>query len=80
MTPKEAWSGVKLSVKHFRVFRSIAYIHVPDTQRKKLDDKSTRCILLGLSEESKAYKLYDPKNKKVLISKDVVFEESQGWN
>jgi len=80
MTPKEAWSGVKPSVKHFRVFGCVAYVHVPDTQRKKLDDKSTRCILLGLSEESKAYKLYDPKSKKVVISRDVVFEESQGWN
>ena len=30
--------------------------------------------------ESKAYKLYDPKNKKVVISRDVEFEETQGWD
>jgi len=80
MTPEEAWSGVKPSVQHFRVFGCIAYSHVPDYQRKKLDDKSTKCILLGLSEESKAYKLYDPKSKKVVINMDVIFEESHGWN
>lgn len=34
---------------------------------------------IRLSEESKAYKLYDPKSKKVVISRDVIFEESQGW-
>ena len=33
-----------------------------------------------MSEESKGYKLYDRKWKKVVISRDVVFEESQGWN
>ena len=76
MTPEEAWSGVKPSVQHFRVFGCISYVHVPDSQRKKLDDKSFKCILVGLSEESKGYKLYDPKGKKVVISRDVVFEES----
>jgi len=80
MTPEEAWSGVKPLVQHFRFFGCTAYVHVPDSQRKKLDDKSTKCILLGLSEESKAYKLYDPKSKKVVIDRDVIFEESQGWN
>ena len=76
----KVWSGVKPTVQHFSVFGCISYTHIPDIQRKKLDDKSTRCILLGLSEESKAYKLYDPKNKKVVISRDIVFEETQGWN
>jgi len=51
MTPEEAWSGVKPSRQHFRVFGCIAYVHVPDSQRRKLDDKSTKCILLGLSGE-----------------------------
>lgn len=50
MTPEEAWSGVKPSVHHFKVFGCIAYSQVPDAQRKKLDDKSFRRILLGLSE------------------------------
>ena len=47
MTPEEAWSGVKPTVHHFRVFGCISYTHIPDIQRNKLDDKSTRCILLG---------------------------------
>ncbi|PNX55324.1 cysteine-rich receptor-like protein kinase 25-like protein [Trifolium pratense] len=80
MTPQEAWSGKKPNVQHFRVFGCLAYMHVPDNHRKKLDDKSLKCILLGISEESKAYKLYDPTNKKVIISRDVVFEEDKAWN
>ena len=37
ITPKEAWSGVKPSVKHFRMFGSLCYRHVPEQNRKKLD-------------------------------------------
>ena len=37
-------------------------------------------MLLGVSEESKAYRLYDPVAKKVVISRDVVFEEDKSWN
>jgi transposase InsO family protein len=80
ITPEEAWSGMKPSVKHFRVFGCVAHVHIPDAHRKKLDIKSTRCVLLGVSEESKAYKLYNPLEKKIIISRDVVFEEEKGWN
>jgi hypothetical protein len=37
-------------------------------------------VLLGLSEESKAYRLYDPIEKKILISRDVVFDEEKSWD
>jgi hypothetical protein len=80
MTPEEAWSGEKPSVHHFKVFGCLAFAHIPDSQRTKLDDKSIKCIHLGVSEESKAYKLYDPEKKKIIISRDVVFEERKGWN
>lgn len=79
MTPEEAWSGVKPSVHFFRVFGCIAHVHIHDSQRKRLDNKSKKCVLLGVSEESKAYKLYDPVDKKIIISRDVVFEESKSW-
>jgi len=79
VTPEEAWSGKKPSVKHFRVFGCIAYVHIPDVHRKKLDDKSKKCVHLGVSEESKAYKLYDPIEEKIFLSRDVVFEETKGW-
>lgn len=80
VTPEEAWSGIKPSVQHFRVFGSIAHVHVPDVRRTKLDDKSHSCIFFGVSEESKGYRLYDPVSKKIVISRDVVFEEDKKWN
>ena len=80
MTPEEAWNGVKPNVDYFRVFGCIGHVHVPDSKRKKLDDKSFQCVLLGMSEESKAYRLYDPTSKKIVVSRDVVFEENECWN
>lgn len=79
ITPEEAWSGVKPSVSHFRVFGCISHAHVPDSKCTKLDDKSIKCVLLGISEESKAYRLYEPISQKILVSRDVVFEENNSW-
>nr|KYP72045.1 Retrovirus-related Pol polyprotein from transposon TNT 1-94 [Cajanus cajan] len=49
-TPEEAWSGDKPRVDHFRVFGCIAHAHIPDQKRSKLDDKSKRCVFLGVSD------------------------------
>jgi len=80
VTPEEAWSNNKHEVHYFKVFGCLAYAHVADVQRKKLDPKGIKCVHLGINEKSKAYKLYDPVNKKVIISRDVVFDESKRWN
>ena len=77
VTPEEAWSGVKPSMEHFRVFGCVAHVHVPDARRTKLDNKSSECVLLEFSEETKGYRLYDPMAKKVVTSRDVVFEEDR---
>ncbi|KAA0052393.1 integrase [Cucumis melo var. makuwa] len=46
MTPYEAWCGEKPSVSHLRMFRSIAYSHILNQLRGKLDDKSEKCIMV----------------------------------
>jgi hypothetical protein len=71
---------VKPTIGYFRVFGCVAHAHVPDQKRSKLDDKSKKCVLLGVSDESKAYRLYDPISKKIIISKEVIFEEDECWN
>ena len=71
VVPEDAWSGRKHSVTHMRVFGCVAYAHVLDELKKKLDNKGEKCIFVGYSDESKAHKLYNPLTKKVIISKDV---------
>lgn len=33
-----------------------------------------------MSDESKAYKLYDLVENKIMVIRNIVFEESKGWN
>lgn len=80
MTSEEAWNGEKPLVHYFKVFGCIAHVHIPDVHGKKLDDKSIKCVFLRVNEESKARRLYDPVSKRILIKKDVMFEESKGGN
>ena len=80
MVPKEARSGRKNGVTHMRVFGCVAYAHVPYHLRKKLDNKGDKCIFVGYSGEPKAYKLYNPSTKKVIISRDVQFIEEEAWD
>nr|KYP72897.1 Retrovirus-related Pol polyprotein from transposon TNT 1-94 [Cajanus cajan] len=79
-TPKEAWSGVKPVVEYFCIFGCAAHVHVPNKRRTKLDDKSRKCVFLGVSDESKAWRLYDPISKNIIVSKDVIFEEEENWD
>jgi hypothetical protein len=80
VTPEEVWSGQKPTVSHFRIFGCVAYAHIPDPKRMKLDDKGEKCVLLGVSEESKAYRLYNPITKRICISRDVVFDEHSSYD
>ena len=66
MTPQEAWTGEKPSVDHLRVFGCQSYAYIPKDERKKLDSKSKKCVLLGYGSTSKGYGLYDPAKKKVM--------------
>ena len=75
MTPFEAWSSIKPDVQHLRVFGSICYSHIHKSERQKLDPKSRKAILLGYGENVKGYRLYDPQEKRVYYSRDVLFEE-----
>ena len=77
-TPEEVWSGIKPRVDYFRTFGCVAHVHIPNQRRSKLDDKSHTCVLLGMTDEAKAYKLFDPISKKVIVSRDMVFEEDTG--
>ena len=79
-TPIEAWNRRKPSVKHLRIFGCICYAQVPKEKRYKLDEASEKCIFIGYSTQSKGYKLYSLKTKKVIVSRDVLFDENATWN
>ena len=39
-TPYLLWYGEKPNLKHDRVFGCVVYTHIPDRNRKKLDEKA----------------------------------------
>jgi transposase InsO family protein len=78
VTPYEAWNGIKPSVDELRVFGCVAHVHVPAERRQsKLSDRSVRCIHVGYSTTTKAWRLYNPVTGKIIVSRDVTFEEGR---
>jgi hypothetical protein len=56
-----------------RVFGCTAYAHVDNG---KLEPRAVKCIYLGYDSGVKAYKLWNLETKKILMSKNVVFNEA----
>ncbi|GJW81938.1 putative RNA-directed DNA polymerase [Tanacetum coccineum] len=52
-----------------------ASVHIPKDERSKLDVKGKPCVFLGYGQDEFGYRLYDPVQKKLVRSRDVVFEE-----
>jgi len=75
MTLEEKFKGKKPDVSHLRVFDCIAYVHVPDEKRSKLDPKAEKCIFIGYSSKQKGYRCFSPFTWKLQVSRDVVFDE-----
>jgi len=65
MTPEEKFTCKKPDVSHFKVFGCIAYVHVPDEKRSKLDPKVEKCIFIGYYSEQKGYKCFNPSTRKL---------------
>lgn len=78
-TPYELWFKRKPKVGYFKVFGCIAYAHIPSQRREKFDEKGEKYIFIGYSEESKAYRLFKPDTKELVISRDVIFDELSSW-
>src|ERR1044072_2585627 len=77
---EEVWTGNPIELSNLRIFGSLAYVHISSEDRSKLDPKSRRCIFIGYNNDVKGYKLWDPTKKKVVVSRDVIFDEQSMLN
>lgn len=75
MTLEEAFSRIKPNISHLRIFGCPVYVHVPKDKRTKLEPSGKRGIFEGYSESSKAYRIYNPGQRYIEVSRDVTFEE-----
>lgn len=75
-TPYQRWYDKQPNVSHMKVFGCVAYLHVPDTERQKLDKKAVRLRFVGYANNAKGYRMFDEEKQKILIRRDVVFNKS----
>jgi len=74
-TPEELFTGKKLDVSHFIIFRSPIYFHVLREKRNKLGASRKKGIFLGYSENTKGYRVYVAGQREVEIGHDVTFDK-----
>ena len=76
-TPFEPLHGHKPNVSHLRFFGSKSWAIIPFYKRKSFQDQSSEYILLGYTEDAKAYKLMEVSTRKCFIERSVQFEKDQ---
>ncbi|KAJ8767297.1 hypothetical protein K2173_017341 [Erythroxylum novogranatense] len=74
---EQSWHGRSPSVHHMSVFGCIAYAKNAAPHLQKLDDRSMKLVLLGYEAGSKAYRLLNPSTNRIVVSRDVVFQEEE---
>ncbi|SCZ88409.1 BZ3501_MvSof-1269-A2-R1_Chr10-2g02534 [Microbotryum saponariae] len=75
--PDARWHGYAPDVSSLRTFGCRAWHCLPSASRSALDPKAMPLIFVGLDDHSKAYRLFNPATRKVLLSRNVLFHESE---
>jgi transposase InsO family protein len=71
--PFKMWTRRTPIVSYFRKFGTTAFALDKTPGKGKFDSRSKKCIFIGYSVQSKAYRLWDPEARKVIRSRDVTF-------
>jgi hypothetical protein len=79
-TPYEIIEKRKPDYAPLRVFGCRAFAHVGKDKRKSLDSHTTPCVFLGYPEDYRGWKLWDPRAKRVIISRDVIWNGEMPGN
>ena len=78
LTPYERWYGRIPDVSNMKVFGCVAYALIPDANRRKLDSKTEKLRFIGYASTfgTKGYRLYDEVSRRLINSRDVIFDEA----
>lgn len=74
-TPFEKLTGIIPSVHHLRIFGCRTFVLNTNPSLMKWAPRSTECIFLGYDSTSRGFRNYHKASRKILISKDVEFDE-----
>ena len=73
---EEVWTGHSCDYSNLKIFGCEAYALTPKNQCSKLDPRSKKCTFVGYDDVMKWYRLWDPTAHKIVINRDVIFDES----
>ena len=62
-----------------RTFDCETFVHIDKYDRTKLEAKSKKCTFIGYGVDDFGYRLWDLKNRKIIRSRDVVFNEKDKY-
>ena len=79
ITSEKVFTRKTPEVSHFRIFGSLAYCCIFEEKRKKLHQTAEKGYLVGYSENAKAYRIYLPGSRKVVVRRDVKFMEDRAF-
>ena len=71
---EEFWCGKNVKFSHLQVFGCVSYAH------SKLDAKSKIYFFIGYGDEKFGYRFWDEKNRKIIRSRNVIFNEQVMYN
>jgi hypothetical protein len=69
-------TGRRTNLSSMRVFGRPAYVHVDKSQCRKLDDRAWKGVFVGYAFESPSWLVYNPATRRVVSSRNVVFDEA----
>lgn len=75
-TAIEGWTNQVPDLTHVKIFGSDAYVFIPEEKRTKFDPKSEKLCFVGYEQNTNNYRLMDLQTRKVVISRDVIFNEN----
>ncbi|CAI7744846.1 unnamed protein product [Closterium sp. NIES-53] len=76
-TPTLRWTGKVGDASAFRVWGSRAFVR--DTSTDKLSSRAVPCVFLGFPPDAPGWQFYHPTSRRVLSSKNVMFDESVSY-
>lgn len=76
-TPKEAFSGKRPNVGHFRIFGPSIYCHVTKDAQKKLESTAELGILVGYTDTPHNYRVYLPTSRRIVVRRALKFDEQK---
>lgn len=74
---EEDWPWMKLNVEHLKFFHCITLMHILDEKHAKLDPNNINSIYVSYSSEFKGYRVYDPINKSMYVTRVVIFDDNK---